>query len=138
MSIDAFYELGVECDAWFIRLGVAVHDSGKILFVQELDKPGAMHEAAGRDLLIKSGVQPKIADCCISHADWQAPGRSFEELVVALSDKLWKGKREEQLELLVIDAAAAKLDRTRWDVFVTLDAAFERVAAGAIERLCRS
>lgn len=28
---------------------------------------------------------------------------STEELIVALADKLWKGKRDEALELMVID-----------------------------------
>jgi len=44
-------------------------------------------------------------------------GVSFEERSVALADKLWKGKRESKLELLVIDEAALKLAKGRWELF---------------------
>jgi hypothetical protein len=63
---------------------------------------------------------------------------SFEELLVALADKLWKGKREQALEKKVIETAAAKLGRGFWDVFVELDTCFERIASDGTERLARS
>ena len=75
-------------------------------------------------MLLAHGVQADVARCCVSHAQWQAPDVSFEERSVALADKLWKGKREQELELAVIDAAASKLAVERWDVFERLDAAF--------------
>ena len=63
---------------------------------------------------------------------------SIEELLIALSDKLWKGKRVEALELCVIDEFASILRVDRWDVFSDLDAVFEDIAAGGYERLQRS
>jgi hypothetical protein len=68
-------------------------------------------------------VQPEVARCCVSHAAWSQPGVCLEEKTVALADKLWKGKREHQLELLVIDELASRLRCDRWDVFPDLDAA---------------
>ena len=63
---------------------------------------------------------------------------SFEELLVALSDKLWKGKRVSNLELRVIDQIAALLEKNRWDVFEFLDSSFETIASYGDERLSRS
>jgi hypothetical protein len=136
--IQTYEQLGVDCDAMLIELGVAVHDAGKIQYLEELDAPGSKHEPAGEVLLLAHGVQPEVARCCISHARWQEPGVSFEEHSVALADKLWKGRREEALELCVIDGVASKLAVGRWDVFTQLDSVFEEIAAGGTERLDRS
>ncbi|NHZ62140.1 phosphohydrolase [Massilia genomosp. 1] len=136
--IDIYNSLALRFDARLIELGAAVHDAGKIVFPEELDGPGARHEAAGQALMLANGVPPAVARCFVSHAAWQEPGNSFEELSVALADKLWKGKREEELELRVIDMIAAQRGQLRWDVFTTLDSAFEDIAAGGGERLRRS
>lgn len=125
-------------DRQLIELGVAIHDAGKILHPAELAGPGSLHEPAGRALLLAHGVQPRVAACCVSHATWNTDDITFEELSVALSDKLWKGKREPELELRVIDAVANMQGKDRWDVFPILDDAFERIAASGTDRLGRS
>jgi hypothetical protein len=58
--------------------------------------------------------------------------------VVALADNLWKGKRNVELENLVIDRAAAILDQDYWHIFVDLDSRFEQVAVRGDLRLARS
>jgi hypothetical protein len=63
------------------------------------------------------------------------PEVSLEERTVALADKLWKGKREAELELLIIDEVAARLGISRWDIFERLDSSFEEIASGGAERL---
>lgn len=136
--IAEFTARGLKFDADLVRLGAAVHDAGKIIHPSELQGPGSLHESAGEALLLARGVQPAVARCCVTHAKWQGADVSFEERVVALADKLWKGKREEALELLVIDDVAAALQLTRWDVFQSLDEAFERVASLGPDRLERS
>jgi hypothetical protein len=83
-------------------------------------------------------VQPEVAQICVSHASWDLPEVSFEERVVALADKLWKGRREAALELSIIDEMAARLGASRWDVFERLDTAFEEIAAGGAKRLQES
>lgn len=130
--------LGLPFDAALVELRAALHDAGKIAHPAELDQPGSRHEPAGETLLLANGVPASVAQCCVSHAAWHEPGVSFEERLVALADKLWKGKREEALELLVIDEAASKLGADRWDLFARLDSLFEEVASTGPERLHRS
>jgi putative nucleotidyltransferase with HDIG domain len=133
--MDRLQSLGVNCDAQLIEMGAMLHDAGKIQYPQELSQPGTLHEQAGEALLLSHGVQPEVARFCISHAQWNLPGVSLEERVVALADKLWKGKREADLELIVIDEVAARLGGSRWDVFEALDNTFENIAASRAERL---
>lgn len=64
-------------------------------------------------MLLEAGVQPEIARCCLSHARYESMEVCLEELLVALSDKLWKGKRVASLELRVIDEIATALGKTR-------------------------
>src|SRR5262249_19447934 len=113
--------LGVKVREDIVRLGVAVHDAGKITHQRELDEKGREHEASGEELLLKAGVQPVIARCCVSHARYNSLETSLEELLIALSDKLWKGERAGTLELRVVDAAAKLLGKSRWHVFTELD-----------------
>ena len=136
--MSAYEDVGISFERRTIELGVAVHDAGKILFPQELDAAGSDHEHAGEKLMLSNGVQAEIARCCVSHAEWQAAGITFEELSVALADKLWKGKRVPELELRVIDLVAHKLSADRWDIFGKLDGAFEEIADGGADRLARS
>ena len=95
-------------------------------------------EQTGQALLLSHGVQPEVARFCVSHAAWNWPDVSLEERVVALADKLWKGKRDSDLELNVIDEIAVRLSVSRWDVFDPLDSAFENIAAAGAERLEQS
>jgi hypothetical protein len=134
----AYTALGIDFNAQLIELGVAVHDAGKIQHPEELDGPGARHERAGQALVLAHGVQADVARCCVSHAAWHADEVSFEERSVALADKLWKGRREPELELHIVDEVAARLHVGRWDVFTQLDAVFEEIAAGGADRLQRS
>jgi len=131
-------ELSIPVDEKYIELGVAVHDAGKIKHTSELDNPGNNHEPEGEKMLLASGVDPKIARCCMSHARFKEMEVTIEELLVALSDKLWKGKRENDLELMVVDRAAEAIGKERWDIFTDLDSTFEEIAAGGVDRLNRS
>jgi len=131
-------DLNVEFDQRFVELGIAIHDAGKILCQSELEDSGSEHELTGEKLLLENEVQPEIARCCLSHARWESMTCSFEELLVALADKLWKGKRINQLELKIIDVVAEKLNQSRWDVFLELDQLFEEIAANGLEKLNRS
>jgi putative nucleotidyltransferase with HDIG domain len=130
--------LGVTVDVDLVRAGVVLHDVGKSVHPEELDGPGSGHEAAGEALLLARGVDPRIARICRTHAAWDGRECTLEDLVVALADKLWKGVRHASLEERVVEAVAARLGRSRWDVFVALDDAFERIAAGGGDRLERS
>lgn len=134
--LDALAAAGVPCDPHFVRLGALFHDAGKIAHPAELAASGHAHEPAGEALLLEAGVEPALAHCCVSHASW-ADGASFEERLVALADCLWKGKRVDALEKLVVEGAAARSGQDFWTLFVPLDGAFEAIAADGPARLYR-
>lgn len=138
LLISKLHQLGVQFDESFIQLGVAFHDIGKILHPEELIGKGNKHEADGEELLIMHGVDPKLARCCRSHAQWQTMECSFEELCIALADSLWKGKRNTQLEELVIKILATLCNEDYWDLFVEMDSSFEKIASDGGSRLLRS
>src|SRR5262249_49504795 len=130
--------LGVELNERQVLVGAVLHDCGKIVHPEELSHPGSRHEAAGRELLLRSGYPSEIADICSRHAQWRLPGCSLEDLVVVLADNLWKGKREDALEALVVERVCRALGREPWRVFCELDTCFETLSAAADERLRRS
>lgn len=136
--VVTFRSLGIAFDDALVRIGALIHDAGKILHPGELSGGGDRHEAAGRQLLLDQGVDPRIARFCVSHARWSEMACSLEELLVALADALWKGVRREELESLVIDEAARRLGVDTWSLFVELDSCFERIADRGEERLRRS
>lgn len=135
---DGLSDLEVPFDRQFVEIGIALHDAGKITHPEELDHPGNLHEPAGQALLLARGVDPGLARCCLSHARFNSMPVSFEELLVAAADKLWKGKRVVDLELRIIDEAASRLQSDRWSLFTDIDSLFEKVAARGSCRLARS
>jgi HD domain len=138
LLILQFQQIGILFDADWIRLGVIFHDVGKILHPSELVDRGNRHGAAGETLLLERGIDRKIARCCRSHGQWQQLECDFEELVVALADCLWKGKRNTELEYQVIAKVTRMSRQDYWDVFGCLDDRFEEIAAGGDSRLARS
>jgi len=131
-------DLNVDVDEEFVRIGIAIHDVGKIVHAHEITGPGSDHEPEGEKMLVERGVSARISRCCLSHARWDRMECSIEELLIALADKLWKGKRVEALELLVIDRIAGQLGKDRWDLFSELDFKFEEIALSGHEKLQRS
>lgn len=136
--LDSLASLNLNIQTDLVRLGASIHDSGKILCPGELTTPGNQHEPVGEQMLLEAGVQPEIARCCLSHARYESMEVCLEELLVALSDKLWKGKRVASLELRVIDDIATAIGRTRWDIYPYLDECFEKIAENGDHRLARS
>jgi hypothetical protein len=124
-------------DVSLVLIGAALHDAGKILHPGEIDGPGDRHELAGRDLLVDRGLAD-LARFCVTHAKWNEAEVTIEDLLVALADKLWKGKRVAELEQRVIERIAEASGLPFWDAFVAADNAFERVAGRGDERLTRS
>ena len=136
--IKKLSELQIPFDSNFVRLGVVFHDAGKIVHANELSNKGDLHEIEGKKLLLENGVDEKLARCCQSHGKWQEMECSFEEYLIALSDKLWKGKRENLLENIIIDKVADLSHQDRWEVFVKMDSCFEKIASDGDKRLLRS
>ncbi len=63
---------------------------------------------------------------------------TLEQLIVALADKLWKGKRHPSLEAMVVHAVAKATSKDAWDIFIELDACFENIASEAPQRLLQT
>ncbi len=138
LLISKLHELPVQFDENFFRLGIALHDAGKIIHPQELIAKGNNHEADGEKLLVSHGVDSKLARCCRSHSQWETMECSFEEICVALADTLWKGKRNSQLEELFIQMLMTRCNQDYWQLFLEMDSCFEAIASDGDSRLLRS
>lgn len=119
-----------------IRFGAAIHDAGKILHQNEIDGPGHRHEEDGPELLIANGFKPECARFAQTHGAWETDrDLNLEDLLVALSDAVWKGSRIDTLETLVAQAIAAKTGLEEWDVYLKVDTVLSDIARRGDERL---
>ncbi|MFD4507874.1 HD domain-containing protein [Streptomyces sp. NPDC058457] len=130
---DRYPELAVDRDA--VLFGAATHDVGKVRHPEELAGPGSAHEAAGRDLLLSRGFRPGLARFAATHADWDNPEVTMEDLLVSTADKVWKDKRVPGLEDRVVRALAGATRREPWEEYLALDDLLTRLGAAAASRL---
>jgi hypothetical protein len=130
--------LPIDLDADHVLLGAALHDAGKIAHPEEMRAPGHSHEHAGERMLRASGFPAHVARACVTHAAWSEPRAVLEDRLVALADKLWKGKRDEDLEDALVDEIAERTGRDRWEIFAAFDALCEAIADDGPDRLRRS
>ena len=128
------HEFSLDLDSSQIETAAALHDCGKVEHPEELTGSGRLHESVGEAMLLRAGVDPDLARFCRTHANWNAPDARIEDLVVALADHLWKGVRNEALELALVKFIASGR-QPDWKVYSLLDSAFASLAAGAEERL---
>jgi hypothetical protein len=131
-------QLGLAFDRELTLVGAGIHDVGKVLYPEEMIAPGHQHEPAGQQLLLTQGVPARVARFCVTHAAWDDDACAIEDLLVALADKLWKGKREEPLERRVMAVIGRLTHREPWEIFDSLDAICEAIAADGADRLARS
>jgi hypothetical protein len=118
-----------------LLFGAATHDIGKTVHVAELSGPGAVHEEAGRALLLAHGVSPELARFAATHASWREPDVGPEDLLVSLADKIWKNKRVTDLEDLVVAWLAEASGRPAWEEFIALDEVLTGIGDEADQRL---
>lgn len=130
--------LQIDFDADRVLLGAALHDAGKIAHPEEMRAPGHAHERSGERILAESGFASHIARMCVTHAAWSEPRAVLEDRLVALADKLWKGKRDADLEGALVDELAKRLGRDRWAIFGVIDDLCETIAEEGPDRLRRS
>jgi putative nucleotidyltransferase with HDIG domain len=130
--------IGLVVDEGLVRAGAVLHDAGKCLYPSELEARGARHEEAGQELLLRKGVSPRVARCCVSHARWNAMPCTLEELLVALADTLWKGVRRPELESDVFDEVVRRTSADGWAMYLALDTTLEAIANSGPDRLLRS
>ncbi|MEU7600911.1 HD domain-containing protein [Streptomyces sp. NPDC041003] len=126
---------GLAFDREAVLFGAATHDIGKTVHPAELGGPGSAHEPAGRELLLAHGFTDRQARFAATHAAWGEDGVTTEELLVSLADKVWKGKRVQDLEDLVVGRLAGATGAERWEAYLELDEVLGRIAEGADGRL---
>jgi HD superfamily phosphodiesterase len=125
----------LEFDRDAVLFGAAIHDIGKTIHIAELSGPGSLHEQAGYQLLLDRGIEERLARFARTHAAWTEPTNQIEDLLVSLADKVWKAKRVEDLEQLVLDRIVAAHGRAAWEAFQHLDDLLDQIAANADDRL---
>src|SRR5262249_40201918 len=90
----------------------------------------------GRDLLISHNIPRELARFAITHANWlDNKSILLEDLIVALADNCWKGKRNQALEERLGSAIATMTGNETWEVFLNLDNLIESIAINADQRL---
>tara|TARA_R110002095_G_scaffold6094_3_gene12731 strand:- start:123 stop:668 length:546 start_codon:yes stop_codon:yes gene_type:complete len=140
VSVDLVHKLrqkfpDLEFDHEAVCFGAATHDFGKIQHSNELTGPGCQHEVAGPALLKEHGVEPRLSRFTRTHGSWLQEELPLEDLLVALSDCVWKGQRLEELERQVIGRIATQTNSEQWEVFSKLDGLLEEITAQGDERL---
>jgi putative nucleotidyltransferase with HDIG domain len=128
---DALAAVGLTSDRHAVIFGAATHDIGKVRHVEELSGPGHDHEPAGQEILIQYGVPAELARFAATHGSWDEPGRTLEDLLVSVADKVWKGHRITTLEQLVLNHLATATGLDQWDAFLRLDDVLAEQAADA-------
>jgi hypothetical protein len=118
-----------------VLFGAATHDIGKALAPSELSQPGKTHELLGEDLLLRHGVPPTLARFARTHGlPVDDDSLTNDDLLVILSDTVWKGRRDGPLED-VITKALTRSGTPAWRAFDRLDAILTKVVDDADERL---
>lgn len=109
--------------------------SGKSCTPRSFPGPAPNTRRLYHDLLIARGVTEELARFARSHASWNAPGVSTDDLLVSLADKVWKGKRVTDLEQLLIERLSETSHQRPWEAFVALDDVLDQIAQDAERRL---
>ena len=123
-------------DPDLVRFGAATHDIGKTLHPEELTESGKhMHQRSGMELLQSLGVPQNRARFAWTHGNWSGDEITLKELIVALADKAWKGKRIEALETRTVELLSAATSGPMWDSYSKLDAILQQFSEDADRKL---
>lgn len=120
-------------DPHAVLFGAATHHIGKARCLAELTAAGHRHEHLGEQLLLEAGIVPERARFARTHSQWE--GGDLEDLLVALADKVWKGKRDEKLEQRIVERIADVVNEPAWQVFLALDGWLTDIGTNADARL---
>lgn len=132
---DAFP--GLDFDHEAVLFGAAVHDIGKTVHPNELIESGKKkHQKAGVEILESLGVPDKKARFAFTHSNWNDPQKiTLEDLLVALADKCWKGKRISQLESLTAETLSNATGKPAWECYASMDEIIQSLSRNADKRL---
>jgi putative nucleotidyltransferase with HDIG domain len=127
---------GLPVDAGAVLLGAATHDVGKVRVPEELSGPGTTHAVLGQQILEEHGFPAEVARYARTHETWaEEPDVTPEDLLVALADYLWRGKRDAALEDTFTGWLAEAVGAAPWAVFLDFDDIATDVAQDAPRRL---
>lgn len=118
-----------------VLFGASIHDFGKVIERSELIRSGTQHEQRGVELLRSMGVSSERARFAFTHGHWDVPSVNLEDLLVALADKCWKGKRVDALEARITALLSAASKKPEWAVYAELDAIVGELTKDADARL---
>lgn len=118
-----------------ILFGASTHDIGKAVITDELYKKGKKHESEGFKILKELGYNDNESRFTITHGNWENSDLKIEDHIVCLSDKIWKGKRVDELEERITNKIAESTKTDFWDVSIKLELILEKIAIGADDRI---
>lgn len=122
-------------DRELLVAGAAVHDLAKVWFPTEIDRTGPQHVRQGPQRLVSEGISAEVARFAETHALWNDDDLAFEDLAVAAANRIWKGERDDLLELTLATAVAERSGRGEWEAFAALDELLDDLAADAPARV---
>ncbi len=130
----AFPNLAFDRNA--VEFGAATHDIGKAFHSNELSAGGHSHEPRGRTWMEATGIEPTLARFAETHGAWRTGADiEFEDLLVILADKVWKGKRLDDIEHRIVTHVSEAAGIPEWEVFQRFDDEMQRIASLADQRL---
>lgn len=110
--------------------GVFLHDIGKATaFPHELNYPGNEHEVSGHNLLLLLGFPKEIANFCISDQI-----ESKEKLIAVISDRIWTGVRDLDLEEDLFELVSFTIGKEFWQTFSEIDRLLEEISVFSFEK----
>lgn len=119
-----------------VLFGASIHDFGKTIERSELIRSGTQHEQRGIELLRSMGIPGDRARFAYTHGNWAtAPGINLEDLLVALADNCWKGKRVDKLESKITALLSAASKKPEWECYAELDEIVTELTKDADARL---
>lgn len=122
-------------DKELVLFGASTHDIGKSKVQSELFESGKKHEAIGHEMLLTLGFSEEQSRFAFTHGNWEEENLPLEDLLVSLSDKIWKGKRIDLLEEKVTQKISEKTETEFWEVYGSLDEIVSRVCVESDQRL---
>jgi hypothetical protein len=126
----------LQFDSDSVLFGAATHDIGKAVHREELSGQGSLHEIRGQQILLECGIDERLARFAATHGRWKSePDFPLEDLLVALADNCWRGKRVSELEALVVERLATQSHEPEWKCFSILDEVLQDLASDADARL---
>ncbi|OGW51734.1 MAG: hypothetical protein A2Z50_03415 [Nitrospirae bacterium RBG_19FT_COMBO_42_15] len=119
-----------------ITFGAATHDIGKAVFREELSEAGNKHESEGYKILKQRNISSKMARFTKTHTKWKhGQSITLEDLFVALADNCWKGKRDDELEILLSKRIAHQTGEEDWSIYIVIDDILQEITSAAPKRL---